>query len=50
MFLFLFFLFHDLNLELGMPLLLFWLENHAVLVMFVFVTPVLQSKSMTTMH
>jgi len=35
---FLYFLFHDLELELGLPLLLFWLENLVVLVVFVFMT------------
>jgi hypothetical protein len=34
MFLFMFFLFHDLDLELGMPLFSFWLENLVVLVVF----------------
>jgi hypothetical protein len=38
MFLFLFFLFHDLDLELGMHLFSFWLEDHVVLVVFVHVT------------
>ncbi len=38
MFLFLFFLFHDLDLELGMPLLLFWLKNIIVLVVFMLMT------------
>jgi hypothetical protein len=37
-FLFLFFLFHNLNLELGLPLFLSWLGNHVNLVVFVFVT------------
>jgi hypothetical protein len=38
MFLFLFFLFHDLNVELGLHLIKFWLENHVVLVVFMLVT------------
>jgi hypothetical protein len=38
MFLFLFFLFHDLDLELGMLLFSFWLENHVILVVFMHVT------------
>jgi len=38
MFLFLYFLFHDLNLELGLPLFSFWLENLVILVVFMFVT------------
>ncbi len=35
---FLYFLFHDLDLELGLPLLSFWSENLVVLVVFVFMT------------
>jgi hypothetical protein len=38
MFLFLFFLFHDLYLELGLPLFSFWLENPIILVVFVLMT------------
>jgi hypothetical protein len=32
MFLFFFFLFHDLDLKLGMLLFLFWLENFVILI------------------
>jgi hypothetical protein len=38
MFLFLFFLFHDLDLELGLPLCLSWLGNLVVSVVFMLVT------------
>jgi hypothetical protein len=38
MFLFLFLLFHDLDLELDWPLFLFLLENFIVLVIFMLVT------------
>ncbi len=37
-FLFLFFLFHDLDLEFAMPLFLFWLKNLIILVVFVLLT------------
>lgn len=35
MFLFLFFSFHDLDLELGLPLFSFWLKNHVIFVVFI---------------